>query len=304
MNTASRATFLVAAAYLWWGFSPVFWRELGSVAPIDQLSWRVSLGLLYLVAVWFWRRTNPFRSLSRQHLTYGFFAAVMIAANWAVFLWAVNNDQTVESALGYFLMPLVSVALGVGLLGERLRPRQWMALGLGAGGLAWTLVVIGTVPWVALVLGGSFASYGWARKRGPWDAVGGLTFELLLIAPLFFTLLAVRGAAESTAIGGDGSASTFVLIALTGVVTVVPLLLFASAARKVSLTAVGLLQYINPVLQFLVGWQLFGEDVGIGRLLGFAWIWAALAVVVSDELRSQRPVDRVDSSRGQRVVGP
>ena len=292
MNTTRRATLLVGAAYVWWGLSAIFWRELDSVAPIDQTSWRVLLGAAYLVLVWTFRRSNPMRSLTLRHVGYGAIAALVIGANWVVFLWAIDNDQAAEASLGDFIMPLVSVALGVGLLGERLRRRQKAALLLGAIGAAWTLYVVGEVPWVAVVLGFSFAVYGWARKQGPWDVVGGLTFELLLIAPVVIVLLVVRGLDGQQQITGNGSTSTLLLIALTGIVTIVPLLLFASATKHVSLTVVGLLQYINPVLQFFVGWKIFGEDVSSARLIGFACIWAALVLVVSDELSSKRPVDR------------
>jgi|GEM_PF-3271241 len=227
----------------------------------------------------------------RQHITYGLGACVLIAANWVVFLWAIDNGRAVEAALGYFLMPLFSVALGVGLLGERLRSLQKGALVLAVIGIVWTLVAVGTVPWVALILGGSFALYGWARKQGPWNAVDGLTFETMLLVPFLLPLLFWRGAGE-VAVTGDGTWTTLLLIAATGLVTIVPLLLFASAARQVSLTLVGLLQYINPTLQFLVGWQILGESVSTARLFGFGWIWAALGLVVVDELGSKRPVDR------------
>ncbi len=302
MSPTKKATLLVVAAYSWWGFSPVFWRELDSVAPIDQLAWRVALGLGYLVAVWLWRRSNPLSELSRRHIMFGVLAAVMIASNWAAFLWAVDNDQTVEAALGYFLMPLLSVAIGVGWLGERLRPLQTGALVLGAVGMLWTLYIVGTIPWVACVLGVSFTTYGWAKKQGPWEAVEGLTFEMLVIAPLFIGLLFARGVGETHSINGDGSTSTLLLIALTGLVTVVPLVLFAAAAKKVSLTVIGLMQYINPVMQFLIGWQLFGENVSTGRLLGFGWIWAALVLVATDEVRSKRPVNGTQSRRRESFV--
>ena len=304
MNATKRATLLVGAAYVWWGLSPIFWRELDSVAPIDQISWRVLLGFAYLALIWMFRSSNPVRSLTRRHVGYGAIAAVVICANWVVFLWAIDNDQAVEASLGYFLMPLVSVALGVGLLGERLRRRQQVALLLAAIGAAWTVYVVGEVPWVAVVLGFSFAVYGWARKQGPWDAVSGLTFELLLLAPVVIVLLFVRGFDREQQITGNGSTSTLLLIALTGFVTIVPLLLFASATKHVSLTVVGLLQYINPVLQFFVGWKIFGEDVSSARLIGFVWIWAALVLVVSDELGSKRPVDRTETGRDERLVRP
>jgi len=295
MTSSRRAIVLVSFAYMWWGGSAIFWRELGSVAPVDQFSFRVLTGFAYLALVWAFRRHNPLGSLTKAHLAYGVAAGALIAVNWIVFLWAVDNGRAVEASLGYFLMPLFSVALGVGLLGEQLRPLQKNALGLATVGIVWTFVAVGTIPWVALALGGSFALYGWARKQGPWDAVNGLTFETMLLVPFLLPLLAWRGAGD-VAITGDGDLTTFLLIAATGLVTIIPLLLFASAAKQVPLTTIGLLQYINPVLQFIVGWQVLGEPVTLSRLLGFAWIWAALALVVIDELSSKRPVHRSASS--------
>jgi len=285
MMSQRTALLMVGFAYVWWGLSAIFWRALESVAPIDQLAFRVILGLTYLVIVGLFVRKNPLRGLTRAHWLYGTFAALLIALNWGVFLWAVANDQAVEAALGYFLMPLFAVALGVFGLGEGLTRDQRIALVLAGVGMVWTFVVVGSSPWVSLALGLSFALYGWARKVGPWNAVDGLTFEMALVAPLLVVVLSIR-IVDGVSVTGDGTPLTIVLIAATGIVTVVPLLLFATAAKRVSLTAVGLLQYINPTLQFLVGWQIFGEEVSRGRLLGFSWIWAALVFVVRSELRT------------------
>ncbi len=304
--TERRALLLVTAAYVWWGCSAIFWRALDSVAPIDQLSFRVALGLLYLAAYAIIVRRNPLTGLTAAHWKYGALAAALIALNWGVFLWAVANDQAVEAALGYFLMPLFAVALGVFALGERLTADQKIAFGLAAVGMVWTFAVVGSSPWVSLALGMSFAVYGWARKVGPWNAVDGLTFEMAIVAPVLLVVLGAR-TMDGVDVVGDGAVLTITLILATGAVTVIPLLLFAAATKRASLTAVGLLQYINPTLQFLVGWQLFGESVSSGRLLGFAWIWAALAFVVRSELRSnaegsQRPVDGFESGGTERIV--
>jgi len=305
-RSARRATLLVCVAYCWWGCSALFWRELASVELVDQLSFRVVTGAAYLGLLWVVRRRNPLRHLTFAHVRFGLFAAACICINWVVFLWALNNDQAVEASLGYFLMPLFAVGLGVWLLGERPRPPQLVALGLAAIGIAWSLVVLGSIPWVALSLGASFALYGWARKHGPWQAVDGLTFEMVVLAPFLLVLVSWRISTGTNVVGDAADGSLWVLVALvcTGLATIVPLLLFASAARQVPLTVVGLLQYINPTLQFLVGWQIFGESVDSGRLLGFSWIWLALALVVADELRSQRPVDGRSSGSDQGLVGP
>ncbi len=317
-----RAVVQVSFAYVWWGSSAIFWSQLGSVNPVDQLSFRVVFAFLYLIiGVRIFRKrlvasgiafslfdAGSLRSkIGSKQLLYGAGAALAIGANWALFLWAVSNGQAVEAALGYFLMPILSVGLGVGLLGERLRRLQVVALAVSAVGIIWTVVVVGGLPWVAILVAVTFALYGLLRKEGPWDAVSGLTFETAILAPIAIIVLAVRaGSGESVL--GDGSAMTIVFIALTGVVTAVPLLAFASAARRVSLSVVGLMQYINPTLQFLVGWQVLGEEVSAGRLGGFAWIWLALVLVVIDELSSsrdelQRPIDRGLASSDEGVVG-
>lgn len=300
-----RATLFVCLAYCWWGCSALFWRELASVAPLDQLSFRVIMAFAYLALVWVYRRRNPFQQLTAAHWKYGIVAALSIGTNWAVFLWAISNGQAVEASLGYFLMPLFAVALGVGLLGEKLRPLQLVALVLASVGIVWTLVVLGGIPWVSISLGITFALYGFARKQGPWQAVDGLTFETLLMLPVFIALLGWRGFSGMSIFGGaaDGSLWVAGLILATGLVTIVPLLLFAAAAKRVSLSLVGLLQYINPTLQFLVGWRIFGEDVSAGRLIGFGWIWAALGLVVVDQLSSKRPVDGGTASSDEGVVG-
>jgi len=300
-----RATLLVCLAYCWWGCSALFWRELESVSSVDQLSFRVTTGFGYLSLIWLYWRRNPLRSLTLAHVGYGLVATVCIGANWISFLWAVSNEKAVEASLGYFLMPLFAVALGVGLLGERLRRLQGVALVLALVGIVWTLVVVGSVPWIALSLGASFAVYGWARKQGPWQAVDGLTFETMLLTPFVLVMLGWRAAGDVNVVGEAANGSVWVgaMIALTGVVTIVPLLLFATAAKQVPLTVVGLLAYINPILQFVVGWQILGEDVSTGRLLGFAWIWAALVLVVLDELRLKGPVDGAQAGVGEGAVG-
>lgn len=314
-----RATAQVSFAYLWWGGSALFWNELSSVSPLDQLSFRVLTAFIYLaIAVWLVRNRrnavgsalsnslprNPERT--SRHVLYGVGAALSISGNWALFLWAVSNGQAVEAALGYFLMPILSAGLGVGLLGERLRRLQVGALLLSTVGIVWTVVVIGRLPWVAILVGVTFAIYGLLRKQGPWDAVSGLTFETGLLAPFALVVIAIRSL-SGEAVLGDGSALTILLLALTGVVTAIPLLAFASAARRVSLTVVGLLQYINPTLQFLVGWQLLGEQVSSARLAGFAWIWVALILIVVDELSANRgdlqgPVDGRTPTSDKRLV--
>ena len=334
---SGRAIGQVSFAYVWWGASAIFWNELGSVAPIDQLSFRVVTAFFYLMvgATIFGRHLAAngvelslfngagLRShLTSRHLLYGIGAALSIGANWAVFLWAISIGQSVEAAFGYFLMPIMSVALGVGLLGEKLRRLQVGALALSTVGIVWSVVALGRLPWIAILVAATFAIYGLLRKQGPWDSVSGLTFETGLLAPVAAVALVWRSFAGE-GITGDATIATFALIALTGVVTAVPLLAFASASRRVPLSVIGLLQYINPTLQFLVGWQVLGESVSGARLAGFAWVWVALVLIVIDEFGSarrdaskrrvdaskrrvdalKRPVDGGAVSSAQRVVG-
>ncbi len=282
----NRSSLLAISAYIWWGLSAIFWRQLDRVAPVDQVGWRILAGFIVLSILWIHRRSFPFRQLSLRHLRFGLAGAALAATNWGVFLWAVRNDQAVEASLGYFLMPLVSVVLSMVVLDERPSRLQWVAIVLATTGLVWTFIVVGSPPWVALILAASFGTYGLIRKTGPFESVDGLTLELAILTPFALLLLTVRSVDES--VTGPGGAVIFLLLAASGLVTVVPLLLFASAARTASLVVVGLLAYLNPVLQFLVGWQLFGESVPAARLGGFAWIWVALVFIIVDQLQTER----------------
>lgn len=283
-----RPILLVLLADLWWGISALYWRELDSIAPADQLAWRILFGIVVLGAWWLFRGAWPFADMTTRKWRYGLAGTVCITLNWAVFLWAVSNDQAVEAALGYFLSPIVSVVLAVVLLGERLDRLQQAAVVLAAGGMVWLFALQGGVPWAALVLGVSFAIYGYVRKTGPWDAVDGLTMEMAAVVPVAAAFLVIRGAESATSIGGDDRAITWVLLSFAGVATAVPLILFANAARKAPLAVVGLLQYIVPVAQFLVGWLVFAESVPAARFVGFGLVWAALGCVILNELGRQR----------------
>ena len=282
-----RSTGLAIAAYVFWGLVPIFWRQLESVGTPDLLGWRVCAGLLVMALVWAFRRTNPFAGFTWRHAQFGLVSAGLIGVNWAAFLWSVSVGQVVEASLGYFLMPIVSIGLGVLFLRERPNPVQLAAIAFATVGLAQIFVVFGSVPWVSLILAVSFGAYGMVRKLSPLAALEGLTVELAVLAPVGALFLGLRANGQTDVVG-DGAPETLLLLAGSGIVTVVPLLLFVAAARSVSLTLLGLLAYLNPVLQFLVGWQVFGESVSAGKLVGFVWIWIALAVVVAEQVRSHR----------------
>jgi chloramphenicol-sensitive protein RarD len=294
-----RSVALVLGAYSWWGLSALFWRELAAVDAVDQLAWRV-VSAFVLLGSWLAvkrlrHRRSPASATPSQAPTTtggawlgGLAASLLITANWGAFLWAVSNGQAVEAALGYFLMPLFSAALGVLALGEKLRTRPAAALLLAACGVTWLIVVDRRLPVIALILGSTFALYGLAKKQTNWSAATSLMVEVAFIAPVMATVLVLR-TAQGESVTGDGQPRTLALLVVAGLVTIVPLLLFAAAAQHVSLILIGLLQYLNPTLQFLVGWLVLNEPVDQTRVIGFSFVWLALAIIVFDQLQARAP---------------
>jgi chloramphenicol-sensitive protein RarD len=218
-------------------------------------------------------------------------ASLLISVNWGVFIWGVNNGHVVETSLGYFINPLVTVVAGVVVLGERLRRVQWVAVGVAAAAVAALTVEYGRPPWVALALAFSFAGYGLVRKKADVGAVEGLAVETLVVVPLALGYLVWLGAAGSSQALGEGPWH-LALLATSGVVTALPLLCFGAAATRVPLTTLGLLQYLTPTLHFVTGVFVYGEPMPTARLVGFALIWVALAMFTVDSLR-QRQLTRL-----------
>jgi len=230
-------------------------------------------------------------------------AAVLIAANWALYIWGVNNEHVVETSLGYFVNPVVTVLLGVLVLHEPLRRLQWAAVAVGAAAVVVLTVEYGRPPWIALGLAGSFATYGLLKKQvGPYvGALESLTVETAVIAlPAlgFLVALELRGDGQL----GHSGVGHGLLLASAGVVTAVPLIFFAAAARRVPLSILGLLQYLTPVLQFLLGVLLYQEPMPASRLAGFTLIWAALALLTFDSLRHRRRSTRREPEPGPESV--
>ena len=204
-------------------------------------------------------------------------SAVLLSANWLLYVWAVNHDRVIEASLGYFITPLVNVALGYFALHERPRPAQWLALGLAAAGVAWLAVVAGQLPWIGLLLGGVFGIYGLLRKTAVLGALEGLALETMLLAPFAAALLA-WGAWQGTSAVASADPGLIGWLLLSGPLTALPLLLFAGGARRLSMTTLGVLQYISPTIQLGLGVWLYHEPFGGARLVGFALIWTALAL--------------------------
>jgi chloramphenicol-sensitive protein RarD len=285
-----RGLALALAAYVWWGLSPVYWRQLDEVPALDTLAhrivWTVALlGVGHTIA----RTWAPVRTAAadRRNRWAALAAGMLIAVNWGVFIWAVGQERVVEASLGYFVNPLVSVLLGVLVLGERLRRGQWCALAIAAAGVVFLTVEAGRLPWIAAVLALTFGFYGLVRKQANMGSLDGLTLETGVVFLPALGFLAVSAASGEGTMGAS-EPGIAVLLVLSGVVTAAPLLAFASAARRVPLSTVGFLFYVNPTLQFLVGAVLYGEDVPPARLAGYAVVWSALAVFALEGARHLR----------------
>jgi len=273
------------AAYAIWGLFPIYWRLLSHIQPLQLISHRVVWSWLILtVVVLATRQWQNFRRAitSRHALLVYFGTAILISINWLVYVWAVNNGFIIETSLGYFINPLISVLLGVVLLRERLRPWQWLPVGLAAAGVAHLTFNYGSPPWIALVLAFSFAGYGLLKKTAPLGSLYGLTLEtgILLIPALAFLLYCEfngSGAFLHSSATAPNAWSDLLLVC-SGLLTTAPLLLFAAAAPNIPLSLMGILQYIAPTLQFLLGVLIYNEPFDRHRLIGFALVWSALII--------------------------
>jgi chloramphenicol-sensitive protein RarD len=280
------------AAYLSWGLLPLYFKALKHVPALEILAHRVIWSLVLLAALLAVRGgrgafTAPFRNGRWAILAV---TTALISTNWLVYIWAVNNGRIVEASLGYFINPLVNVLLGVAFLGEGLTRRQRLAIGLAAAGVAVLVVRAGTFPWVSLVLALTFGLYGLVRKRAAIDAVGGLFAETALMAPLAIAFLGSRAAAGTGAFGS--SPGTTALLLAAGAITAMPLVWFTMGVHRLQLSTMGLVQYVAPTGQFLLGVALYREPFTRAHAAAFALIWASLALYTWDALRRVRMVER------------
>ncbi|MET9128656.1 EamA family transporter RarD [Streptomyces antibioticus] len=282
------------AAYGMWGLVPLFWPLLKPAGSVEILAHRMVWSLVFVAAaLLFVRRWAWAGELLRQPRRLGLvvIAAAVITVNWGVYIWAVNSGHVVEASLGYFINPLVTIAIGVLLLKERLRPVQWAAVGVGAAAVLVLTIGYGRPPWISLCLAFSFAIYGLVKKKVNLGGVESLTAETAVqFLPALVYLLWLSGRGDSTfAAEGTGHA---LLLASTGVVTALPLVCFGAAAIRVPLSTLGLLQYLAPVFQFLLGVLYFGEEMPVERWAGFALVWLALALLTADAWRAARRTRR------------
>jgi len=292
MSEHGRGVSYAVGAYAAWGLMPLFWKTLNTVAATQLVAHRVVWSGLFLVLVllasrqWASLRAALRRPSLRRSAV---LAAGLISVNWLTYVWAVNAGHIVETSLGYFINPLLNVVLGGLLLRERLRPAQWGPVGLAAAGVLWLTLSHGSPPWIALVLAFSFGLYGLVKKTSPLGSAQGLALETLLLAPLALSWLLGLEVAGQGALGRQDLAG-WLSLAATGPVTAVPLLLFAAGARRISLTLVGLLQYLAPTTQLLLGVLVFHEPFDARRLAGFALVWAGLLLFAAESLwRTRRP---------------
>ncbi len=277
-------------AYVLWGFFPIYWKFLHDVPALQvighRIGWSFILLALYILLTGQW---DAFRSAAFNWRTIGIYsiAGVLLTFNWLIYVWGVNEGFIVETSLGYFINPLLSVSLGVLFLRERLRTMQWVPVGLAAIGVGYLTFVYGRLPWIALSLAFTFGFYGFVKKLSPLGSLHGLTLETGIVFPVALIYLAIVGINGSGAFLHDGTFVDVLLIG-AGLVTTVPLLMFASAAKQIPLTVVGLLQYIAPTLQFLIGVFVYKEPFDLAHFIGFAIVWVALIIFAVESYLANR----------------
>jgi chloramphenicol-sensitive protein RarD len=265
-------------AYLAWGVFPIYWKWLNSVSAIQIISHRIIWSFVFLaLIIFFTRQWKAFRSsaLTRRVIPIYLASGVLLCLNWLTYVWAVNAGFIVETSLGYFINPLLSVLLGVIFLHEHLRTWQWVPIGLAALGVVYVAVSYGQFPWIALTLAFSFAIYGLVKKAAPLGSLHGLTLETgLLFLPAVAFLISMEFLGKGAFL--HSTSRVDLLIVGAGVVTAVPLLMFSSAAQRIPLSMVGILQYITPTMQFLIGVLVYREPFNRSHLIGFCIVWFAL----------------------------
>jgi chloramphenicol-sensitive protein RarD len=282
------------SAYVMWGFIPLYFTAIQGVPPVEiiihRVLWSALLGSVLLL---FWKHPGWLRELidNPRRLAVLVLSGSLIACNWLIYVWAVNNGRMLEASLGYYINPLVNVLLGLVILGERLRRLQWLAVAMAALGVAQQVWQVGSLPWVSLALALTFAIYGLIRKRAPVAALPGLVIETWLLVPLALLWIALNPAAPSVQPEFLTSSAVLLLMA-AGPVTLIPLICFNAAARHLPYTTLGFLQYIAPTLVLALAVLMYGEVLAPATLTAFLFIWAGLAVYSVDiwlHLRKQRP---------------
>lgn len=278
------------AAYAMWGFFPIYWKLLHEVPALQLLGHRIVWSFVLLLGfILFTRQWGDFRSVAFKRKTLGIYsvAGILLSFNWLIYVWGVNAGFIVETSLGYFINPLLSVLFGVLFLRERLRPLQWLPVVIAAIGVGYLTFTYGQLPWIALSLAVTFGLYGLVKKLSPLGSVYGLTLETGIVFPIALIYLTVMQANGSGEFMHDGLKVDLLLIG-AGVVTTIPLLMFASAAKQIPLNMIGVLQYFAPTIQFLIGVFVYKEPFDTTRLIGFGIVWVALIIFWVENFTAHR----------------
>jgi chloramphenicol-sensitive protein RarD len=277
------------AAYLLWGIFPIYWKLIASISPLEILLNRIVWSFIFLLVILFLQRNWTWIQLLRNKpklRLVSLLAALLLAVNWFRYIWGVTNGFIVEASLGYFINPVVSVLLGVVVLRERLRPLQISAVLIATLGVLYLTIGYNSLPWIALILAFTFGFYGLIKKQTLLGSVESLSTEMtVLVLPALIGLLTIYSSGNSSTQGADFL--TYFLLVASGIVTTVPLILFALAARRIPLSTIGFLQYIAPTMQFLIGVLVYNEDFSTVRMIGFGIIWLALIIYTFDNLRNR-----------------
>lgn len=287
-NVARDGFIFGAAAYFIWGIVPIYWPHLQPASPLEILAHRVIWSLLFLTVIGRGKFTQIRKILSnRRSVLLLTIASALISVNWGLFIWASVTKHLLDSSLGYFITPLLSVGLGVVFFKERLRKMQWLAIAIAASAVLYLSFTVGTPPWLALSLAGSFGIYGYVKKLANVPALESLTIETLILSPIALSYLIWL---EVTHVGtfGHHGLSHSLWLATSGVVTAVPLMLFSAAAIRIPLSTLGMLQYLGPTLQYLIGISVFHEQMPNTRFIGFVITWIAIAILSADALKNRQ----------------
>ncbi len=295
MSPALRLGFPAAlGAYFIWGSLPLYIRAMQHIGALELLAhrviWSVPTAILLIAIAANWRDVRA--AFTGANLGWLALSGLLIGANWAIYIWAVNDGRTMEASLGYYMNPLVNVLLGMLIFSERLRPAQWVAVGVAAIGVGVMAMAFGRLPWVALALCLTFATYSVIRKKVAIDSRAGFLVEVALLAPLALGWLAWFQGQPGGRLVGTGGADILLLV-LAGPITAIPLILYALAAKRLKLSTLGMMQYIGPTLQFLIAIFVFREAFGATHAIAFAFIWTALAIFTADSLMGDAKARRL-----------
>ena len=282
------------AAYFVWGMVTVYWKTVDQFDPFELIAWRIntSFAVLAVVLIAMRKVRMVIEALRNPRLALRItMASALLTINWSMFVWAVVNEHVVETALGYFISPILTTTLGVMRLSERLSPRQKAAMSFAMLGLVILTFAYGRVPWIALAIAGSWSVYGYLKKNVPLDSLVSLTAEVtVLVVPATIFLAVVWQRDFSVAM--NASPTEWFLVSLTGTVTAVPLLLFGAASSRTPLSVLGPMQYVVPTIYFILGWAVFDEEVTTSKFIGFSMIWVCLVLVVFELIGTRRSAER------------